>query len=331
MASLNIVAVSVGNTRTRWGVFHGRELHESGALENTDAGLIDAVAAAAGEGAGSPSVMIASVNNKVADQIEKGLRARGVGGSGGGGGERERAGAGVHRMGRDIPIPLRHTVEDVKTVGQDRLLCALAAFARAEQACVVVDAGTAVTVDFVDGQGVFHGGVIAPGLNLMLKALHEGTAALPAIKYERPGKGEVQVVQEEREAGTPPPVGAPVPFGKNTREAMLLGVQAAARGLVHEMIDRYAQFYGAYPQIVATGGDAGALFEDDPLVEHIVAELPLMGIQIACEKALGEEDDEAGEARSGGGLLGPPSGGVRARLDLGGNRGSGDDGAGEDE
>jgi type III pantothenate kinase len=329
MASLNIVAVSVGNTRTRWGVFQGRELHESGALENTDAGLIEAIAAAAGEGAGAPPVVIASVNNKVADQIEAGLRARGLGGSGVRGGD---GGGGVHRIGRDIPIPLRHTLRaDAKSVGQDRLLCALAAFARAEQACVVVDAGTAVTVDFVDGQGVFQGGVIAPGLNLMLKALHEGTAALPAIKYERPGKGEVQVVQEEREEGEPRAEGVAVPFGKNTRDAMLLGVQAAAQGLVHEMIDRYAEFYGAYPQIVATGGDAGALFEDDPLVEHIVADLPLMGIQIACEKALGDDDDEAGETRAGGGLLGPPSGGVRPRLDLGGGRGGGDDGAGEDE
>ena len=86
----------------------------------------------------------------------------------------------VYRVGRDLHVPINIALDDPATVGQDRLINALGAFRRARQACVVIDVGTALTVDFVDGVGTFQGGVIAPGPRMMLAALHERTAALPA-------------------------------------------------------------------------------------------------------------------------------------------------------
>jgi hypothetical protein len=71
---------------------------------------------------------------------------------------------------------------------------------------------------------------------------------------------------------------------------MLLGVQSAVRGMTRLLIDRYAEFYTAYPQVIATGGDARALFENDDLVEHIVPELTLLGIEAACRIQLDELD-----------------------------------------
>jgi type III pantothenate kinase len=132
-------------------------------------------------------------------------------------------------------------------------------------------------VDFVDGQGVFHGGAIAPGLNMMLRSLHEHTAALPDARFE--------------------PVQEGSPFGRETVEAMRLGVQSAVKGMVRVLIERYSEFYGAFPQIIATGGDARALFETDDLVENIVPDLTLLGIQSACQIELagagGAGEDEA--------------------------------------
>src|SRR5437763_1423762 len=183
---------------------------------------------------------------------------------------------------------MQHTLDDASAVGQDRLLCAFGAFARAKQGCVVVDAGTAVTVDFVDGEGVFHGGVIAPGAQMMLEALHAKTAQLPAVDFRgneggaaRPADGPV----------------APAPFGKNTREAMLLGVGNAIRGLVQLTVESYAEFFGGYPQVVATGGDAPALFGEEVsagggLIESIVPDLQLIGILEVCRAV--EEMDAAG-------------------------------------
>ncbi len=152
-------------------------------------------------------------------------------------------------------------------MGDDRLLNALGAYARSKQACVIVDAGTAVTVDFVDGEGVFHGGAIAPGVKMMLDAMHERTAALPAVDM----KPELL------------PGAAEAPFGKTTAQAMVVGVVAAARGLAHSLIDRYAEFYHAYPRVIATGGDAALLFDNDDLVEHLVPDLTLIGLLAACE------------------------------------------------
>lgn len=260
-----IIAVSIGNTRTRVGVFHDRELDHSSATANTD---LEAVAAAIMDAPvsnpGAPLV-VASVNNPIAESLLMLLKPRIL----------DRGGD-VYRFGKDLTIPIQNALADDSTVGQDRLLNAIGAFARAQQACIIVDAGTAVTVDFVDGQGVFQGGAIAPGLNMMLQALHEHTAALPSLKYE--------------------PIPDGNPFGKDTRGAMLLGVQSAVLGLVRLVSERYAEFYGAYPQIIATGGDARTLFEADDLVEHIVPDLTLVGMQAACRIQLGlDGEDEVEE------------------------------------
>ena len=73
---------------------------------------------------------------------------------------------------------------------------------------------------------------------------------------------------------------------------MVLGAIGSAQGLVRLMIERYAEAYGAYPQIVATGGDAALLFENDELVEHVIPDLQVMGIREAFKREL---DAEAGE------------------------------------
>jgi type III pantothenate kinase len=256
-----LVAVSVGNTRTRVGVFRDRELHHSEAVLNADPDAV--VAAIAGLRVGASPVVLASVNDPVADMIVQGLHEKSA----------ARGPADIYRFGKDLAIPIQNALVDDSTVGQDRLLNALGAFARAKQACIVIDAGTAVTVDFVDGQGVFQGGAIAPGLNLMLRALHEHTAALPSVKFEPLPSGQT--------------------FGKDTRGAMSLGAQSAIIGMVRVLTERYAEFFGAYPQIIATGGDARTLFEGDDLVEHIVPDLILVGIEAACRIQLGLDPEDS--------------------------------------
>ena len=79
----------------------------------------------------------------------------------------------MYRVGDDLPIPIQVDLAPETITGSDRLLNAVAAFDVLQQACVVVDAGTAVTVDFIDGKGTFHGGAIAPGARMQLAALHK--------------------------------------------------------------------------------------------------------------------------------------------------------------
>jgi type III pantothenate kinase len=256
---LRFLAISVGNTRTRLGVCAGEHVEPSEPVASRPDTATDAVIRLARSGDPPDAVVIASVNDPIADAIEAAMRAAGVAG-------------GVYRVGRDLPIPIQTALDEPGSVGQDRLLTALGAYRTAKQACAVIDAGTAVTVDFVDGEGVFCGGAIAPGVRMMLRALHEQTAALPLVE---PAPDEDL---------------APGVFGTDTRAAMLLGVHAAIRGMARLLVERYAEHYGAFPQVVATGGDAERLFAGDGLVEHVVPELHLMGIAAACHAALSGGD-----------------------------------------
>jgi type III pantothenate kinase len=275
----HLLAVAVGNTRTRFGVFHGNDLADPVSMPNADMEALSAAVLKAAEGEHGVSIVIADVNPKVADALQKALEDSGE--------------ENVFRIGRDIEIPMSHSLEDGSTLGQDRLLCAFGAYARAKQACVVVDAGTAVTVDFVDGDGVFHGGVIAPGLNMMLQAMHEKTAKLPSLAYRTPERGGALVIGDAKrpegeilDDGPAAPI-VPNPFGKDTSNAMLLGVTNSVRGLVRYTVEHYAEFFGAYPQVVATGGDAPVLFDEEAaegggVVESIVPDLQLIGILEVC-------------------------------------------------
>lgn len=259
----SLIAIAVGNTRTRLGTF------EAGTLESTQVHaheqLADAAAVARKEAkrlldapGPDPIVVVGSVAparaREMADLIDP--RALGID---------------LFHVGSDIVIDLTTSLDDdgVKSVGTDRLLNAIAAFEIAQQACVVVDIGTAITCDFVDGTGVFHGGAIAPGITTMLDALHARTEQLPALKYE------------------PPP--ADRAWGSNTPDAMNLGVTGAVRGLVRWCVERDAEKFGAFPFVIATGGDAGVL-EDEGIVDRFVPELQLLGIHAACARSLAHDD-----------------------------------------
>lgn len=251
--SLQVILVSIGNTRARVAAGGETGLEPSQVFDCADTAPLAAAIRELAARHSITEVVIASVNKPVTSALERLLSADGT--------------MTIKRIGIDIPIPLQNTLSDDSTVGQDRLLCAFGAFAHSKQACIIIDAGTAVTVDFVDGEGIFHGGAIAPGLTMMRDALHEKTAALPKVDIPR----------------TLPQDAAKAPFGKNTVEAINLGITSAVIGLAHHLIDRYAEFYAAYPRVVATGGDAALLFENDALVESIVPDLPLLGMLTAWE------------------------------------------------
>lgn len=256
-----VLTISVGNTRTRAGIFEAGELVESGASVNADEpelrGLLTRLM---GSHVSHTYAVLASVNEPVAERVSAmvGQLTRGIF---------------PDRLGRDVAIPVRHSLDQSGTVGQDRWLNAIAAFACTRQACVIVDAGTAVTVDFIDGEGVFHGGVIFPGVRMMLRAMHEHTSALPSIDFQAPDV-------------------ARGPLGKDTAHAMTLGVLAALRGGVRAQVERCADYYGAYPQVVATGGDAPLLEEDDGVIEHVVPDLTLIGLHECVARQLAEGEDE---------------------------------------
>ena len=265
MSEINLIVINVGNTRTSIASIQGQTCGVAVSFDNTDlAGAVQDVVKRWGQSADAPgrSILMAEVNSPAADRLSSAIS--------------DQLSQEVYRIGRDVPIPLSVSLDPETITGDDRLLNAVAAWESVQQACIVVDAGTAVTVDFIDGAGTFHGGAIAPGAAMQLRALNEHTDALPEVEFRAPLPGA---------------------FGKSTAEAMILGVFASIRGLVWRLVEQYAAEYGAYPMVIATGGDAEVLFGEDELIDRIVPTLTLMGIAASARQALaGDASDETPEA-----------------------------------
>lgn len=177
---------------------------------------------------------------------------------------KERLGEKIIVIGEDIPLPITMAVDEPKKVGVDRVVAAAAAYAVVEQAVVIADFGTAITIDLVDDKGRFLGGIIAPGLGTGAKALNEYTAKLPLVKLSRPK----------------------TPWGKNTEAAINCGVYYGAVGLLHEVVRRYAEKIDKWPYTVITGGDAALIKDDCEFVDSYVPNLTVKGIALAYREYL---------------------------------------------
>lgn len=170
-------------------------------------------------------------------------------------------------IGVDVPLPIETGVDDAMAVGTDRLITAAAAYAVVEDAVIVADFGTAVTIDLVDSEGTFIGGLIAPGFDLSLAALNTGTSKLPQVTMQKPK--EV--------------------YGANTEEAMRAGVYWAAVGLLETTCRKYAEQIGHWPQVIVTGGSAKVIKDDCDFVDSWVDNLAVRGIMVAYKKYLFEK------------------------------------------
>jgi type III pantothenate kinase len=173
----------------------------------------------------------------------------------------------IHVIGKDIPLPMMLGVDEPDKVGTDRVVSAAAAYAVVEDAVVVADFGTAVTIDLVDPNGVFRGGVICPGFEISAKALKDNTAQLPNVKVTRP-KG---------------------PYGRNTVDAINCGLYYSIVGALQEIIRRYAEEIGKWPQTIMTGSGAKTIQADCEFIDNYVPNLVVKGIVLAYQKYLAEK------------------------------------------
>jgi type III pantothenate kinase len=166
---------------------------------------------------------------------------------------------------RTIPIPVRLDAPDL--VGADRLLGAWAAVALVGAPCIVVDVGTATTVDVVDADGAFAGGAILPGPVLGMRSLARGTALLPPVPLELP---EHAIGRET--------VGA-------IASGVILGHREAIGGLVRLMTNESGA--ARRPTVVLTGGDAHVLGSPD-WADRIEPQLLLRGLGALAERTLAD-------------------------------------------
>lgn len=143
-------------------------------------------------------------------------------------------------------------------VGADRLLNTLASHQRYGGPLVVVDFGTATNFDVVDSDGNFIGGIISPGVNLSIEALHRAAARLPRIAIGRP-----QVV-----------------IGRSTVPAMRSGIFWGYVGMVEGLVQRIRGEFAQSLKVIATGGLAPLFAEGTTIFEAIDPDLTLEGMRL---------------------------------------------------
>ncbi len=242
------VVVDVGNTRIKWGRCQNHAIVATASLEPDDPGAwqfqrdlwrLD-------EGA---LFVVTGVHPERRGRLTEWLRQHG---------------AAVRVVKEAAELPLQVRVEKPDHVGIDRLFDAVAANHRRSpgRAAVVIDAGSAVTVDWVDEKGAFTGGAIFPGIRLMALALHQYTALLPLIETPRE---------------------MPALPGTSTRAAMAAGMVWATAGGVKALIEQYSRQTAVPPHVFLTGGDGPLLHRIlDAAVVHLT-DLTLDGIRLTAE------------------------------------------------
>ena len=156
----------------------------------------------------------------------------------------------------DCLLPIEVRVDNGVMVGSDRIVNSVGAFNRYGGNLIVVDFGTATTFDVVAHDGAYIGGIIAPGINLSIKALHDESAALPYINVSKPNSV----------------------IGTNTVDCMKSGVFWGYLSLIEGLINKTQTELNTKVTVIATGGLATLFSLDTKIFDHVNLDLTLSGL-----------------------------------------------------
>ncbi len=155
-----------------------------------------------------------------------------------------------------VEIGIDVLLDQPQDIGADRLVNAVSAHQKYGGPLIVIDFGTATTFDVIDSDGNYAGGIITPGVNLSLEALHLAAAKLPRVAIIRPD----QVI------------------GKGTVKAMQSGIYWGYLSMLEGMVKRIKEEFGINMRVIATGGLAPLFSESTELIECADSDLTLRGL-----------------------------------------------------
>jgi type III pantothenate kinase len=165
-------------------------------------------------------------------------------------------------VGPGIKTGMPILYENPKDVGADRIVNGIAAYDKYRDACIVVDFGTATTIDLISPKGEYIGGAIAPGLSISLEALVQRASKLPRIEIVKPK--EV--------------------IGRNTVNSIQAGIFYGYVGLVDGLVKRIQQEQNIRVKVVATGGLAPLVASECATIDEVDEFLTLDGLRIIHER-----------------------------------------------
>ena len=230
------LALDIGNSAVKWATFDQKGLVENGSWSKRDNGWLSfnlsqvqqAMVCASGDPA----------------PIMQWLSAAGVP---------------TQVLTADSPLPIGMRYQTPSTLGPDRIAAACGAFAlHPGKNCLVIDAGTCITVDYVDASANYHGGAIMPGLDMSVLALHEHTARLPLIDEAKVTSSAVHIP------------------GRSTQDSILAGTVGATLLALAGFVTLYKQQGPLH--VIITGGDAPRLVETSSQGWEHVPHLNLLGL-----------------------------------------------------
>jgi type III pantothenate kinase len=165
-------------------------------------------------------------------------------------------------VGPDLHTGMPILYEHPREVGADRIVNAVAAYARKGRSLIVVDFGTATTFDVISAQGEYLGGAIAPGLGISAEALCQRASKLPRVEIACP----------------------PLVIARNTVTSMQAGLFYGYVGLVDGIVARMKQELREDPYVLATGGLAGLIAPHSQTIDEVDPNLTLDGLRIIFER-----------------------------------------------
>ena len=240
-----LLAIDIGNSRVKVGLFAGDHLEGVHYFSHTDfsAGLL-ALLSANNLREKVKYLGCASVGNKELMRQAEAVAAA-------------LPHASWLAIGHQTPLPIQNGYGSPETLGMDRICACVGAYVRFRRSpLLTIDAGTAITYDFVDAEAVYRGGGIAPGLRLRFRALNDHTAALPLVSTEGP---------------------SPL-VGYNTVTSIRSGVVNGLLAEIDGLIGQYHRQYGGQCEVFLTGGDADFLGNHLKNINFVDPNLLLYGI-----------------------------------------------------
>jgi type III pantothenate kinase len=247
-----LLAVDVGNTQTHFGTFRGDELVEHWRLATVRESTADELGAAFAsllELRGlSFDDLDASIVSTVVPELEREYDAMAG----------RYLGHATILVGPGLRTGMPIRIDNPRELGADRLVNAIAAYDRFRSACVVVDFGTSINYDVVSDDGEFLGGIIAPGVEISMEALHQRAAKLVRVDLERPR----------------------MVIGKSTIDSVRSGVVYGFAGLVDGIVERVRGELGEDTRAIATGGLAEFIVPCCESIDEVDDLLTLTGLRL---------------------------------------------------
>ncbi|TLM65736.1 MAG: type III pantothenate kinase [Deltaproteobacteria bacterium] len=166
-------------------------------------------------------------------------------------------------VGAETPTGMPIRYDNPREVGADRIVNAVAAYARKRRSLIVIDFGTATTFDAISARGEYLGGAIAPGLGISAEALWQRASKLPRVEIARP----------------------PRSIAGNTVHSMQAGLFYGYVGLVDGIVGRMQEELGDDPAVLATGGLAGLIAPHSTTINEVDPDLTLEGLRLIFERS----------------------------------------------